>query len=109
MRRRTVYLMLAASGLGAMGYGTMFTVVDDFRDTFGIPESHLGLILGIGFIAGFVSQIFLAPLADKGHAKTMILVGVAVQLVGNLMMGFGQSFWILFLARFIMGVGGGMI
>ncbi|MFM8626334.1 MAG: MFS transporter [Actinomycetota bacterium] len=109
MRRRTVYLMLAASGLGAMGYGTMFTVVDDFRDKFGIPESHLGLILGIGFIAGFVSQIFLAPLADKGHAKTMILVGVAVQLVGNLMMGFGQSFWILFLARFIMGVGGGMI
>lgn len=109
MRRRTVYLLLAASGLGAMGYGTMFTVVDDFRDKFGIPESHLGLILGIGFIAGFVSQIFLAPLADKGHAKTMILVGVAVQLVGNLMMGFGQSFWILFLARFIMGVGGGMI
>lgn len=109
MRRRTVYLMLAASGLGAMGYGTMFTVVDDFRDNFGIPESHLGLILGVGFIAGFVSQIFLAPLADKGHAKAMILVGVAVQIVGNLMMGFGQSFLILFLARFIMGVGGGMV
>ena len=109
MRRGTVYLMLAASGLGAMGYGTMFTVVDDFRDRFGIPESRLGLILGVGFVAGFLSQIFLAPLADKGHAKTMILGGIAVQLVGNLMMGFGQSFWILFVARFIMGVGGGMI
>ena len=109
MRRRTVYLMLAASGLGAMGYGTMFTVVDDFRDRFGIPESRLGLILGIGFLAGFIAQIFLAPLADKGHAKTMILTGIAIQLVGNMMMGFGQSFWILFAARFIMGVGGGMI
>lgn len=101
--------MLAASGLGAMGYGTMFTVVDDFRDTFGIPESQLGLILGVGFIAGFISQIFLAPFADKGHAKTMILVGIGVQIVGNLMMGFGQSFWILFAARFIMGIGGGML
>jgi len=101
--------MLAASGLGAMGYGTMFTVVDDFRDKYGIPESRLGLILGVGFIAGFISQIILAPLADKGHAKRMIMIGIAVQLVGNLMMGFGQSFWVLFLARFIMGVGGGML
>lgn len=101
--------MLAASGLGAMGYGTMFTVVDDFRDTYGIPESRLGLILGVGFIAGFLAQVFLAPLADKGHAKKMILVGVAVQLVGNIAMGFGESFLVLFMARFVMGIGGGML
>lgn len=101
--------MLAASGLGAMGYGTMFTVVDDFRDTYGIPESRLGLILGIGFIAGFLAQVFLAPLADKGHAKKMILAGVVVQLVGNIAMGFGESFLVLFLARFVMGIGGGML
>lgn len=109
MRRRTVHLMLAACGLGSMGYGTMFTVVDDFRDTYGIPEARLGLILGIGFIAGFLAQVFLAPLADKGHAKTMILVGVAVQLLGNIAMGFGDTFWVLFVARFVMGIGGGMV
>ncbi len=109
MRRRTVHLLLAASGLGAMSYGTMFTVVDDFRDSYGIPESRLGLILGIGFVAGFLAQVFLAPLADKGHAKKMILAGVAVQLVGNIAMGFGDTFWVLFLARFVMGIGGGML
>lgn len=109
MRRRTVHLLLAASGLGAMSYGTMFTVVDDFRDSYGIPESRLGLILGIGFVAGFLAQVFLAPLADKGHAKKMILSGVTVQLVGNIAMGFGDTFWILFVARFVMGIGGGML
>lgn len=109
MQRRTVHLMLAASGLGAMSYGTMFTVVDDFRDTYGIPESRLGLILGVGFLAGFLAQVFLAPLADKGHAKKMILAGVAVQLVGNIAMGFGDTFWVLFVARFVMGIGGGML
>lgn len=109
MQRRTVHLMLAASGLGAMSYGTMFTVVDDFRDTYGIPESRLGLILGVGFLAGFLAQVFLAPLADKGHAKKMILAGVAVQLVGNIAMGFGDTFWVLFAARFVMGIGGGML
>lgn len=101
--------MLAASGLGAMSYGTMFTVVDDFRDSYGISESRLGLILGVGFIAGFLAQVFLAPLADKGHAKKMILAGIAVQVVGNLTMGFGSTFWMLFAARFVMGIGGGML
>lgn len=109
MRRRTVLLLQCATGLGAMSYGTMFTVVDDFRDTYGISESHLGLILGIGFFAGFFAQTFLAPWADKGHAKRMILVGIALQMLGNTAMGIADSFLPLLLARFVMGIGGGLI
>lgn len=92
-----------------MSYGTMFTVVDDFRDKYGISESRLGLILGIGFFAGFFAQIFLAPLADKGHAKRMILIGIAIQMIGNTAMGIMDSFVPLLLARFVMGIGGGLI
>lgn len=87
----------------------MFTVVDDFRDKYGISESHLGLILGIGFFAGFFSQTFLAPLADKGHAKRMILVGITIQMIGNTAMGLGTSFIPLLLARLVLGIGGGLI
>ncbi|MSZ55125.1 MAG: hypothetical protein F2595_02535, partial [Actinobacteria bacterium] len=63
MRKRTLYVLQAATFLGGMGYGVMFTVLDDFRDKYGIAESQLGLIVGIGFLTGFVSQIFFAPLA----------------------------------------------
>lgn len=87
----------------------MFTVVDDFRDTYGISESHLGLILGIGFFAGFFAQIFLAPFADKGHAKRMILIGIAIQMIGNTAMAIEDSFVPLLAARFVMGVGGGLV
>ena len=109
MKKPSVLPLLLASGLGAMSYGTIFTIVDDLRDRYGIPEARLGLIMGIGFFAGFVSNVFLAPLADRGHAKKMIVIGIAVQLLGNTAFGFLHSFWPLFLARGIMGIGGGMI
>ncbi|MFM1790181.1 MAG: hypothetical protein RLZZ526_508 [Actinomycetota bacterium] len=109
MKKRSVLLLLCASGLGSMSYGTMFTIVDDLRDKYGISESRLGLILGVGFFAGFFSNVFLAPYADRGHAKRMILLGIAVQLVGGCMFGFGSSFMTLFLARAVMGIGNGMI
>ena len=46
----------------AAGYGVLFTVVGDFRDEYGISESSIGLVIGGGFLAGFVSQILFAPL-----------------------------------------------
>ena len=75
MRKRTLYLLQAATALGAMSYGVMFTVLDDFRDEFNIAESKLGIIVGIGFLTGFLSQIFFAPLADKGHSKKLVITG----------------------------------
>ena len=109
MRRRTVLFLQLASGLGAMSYGTMFTILDDLRDKYGVSESRLGMVLGVGFLAGFVSNVFLAPLADRGHAKRMIMLGIVIQLVGNTMFAFSTSFVPLFTARAIMGIGGGMM
>ena len=56
-------------GLLAMGYGALFSMLDDIRDEYGVGESALGAVIGIGFLAGFVSQILIAPLRRPGHAR----------------------------------------
>lgn len=76
-----------------MGYGVMFTVLDDFREKFGITESQLGLIVGVGFITGFLSQILFAPQADKGHAKKLVMTGIIFEILGTLFMAFGHAFF----------------
>ena len=91
MRKRTLYLLQATTALGGMGYGVMFTVLDDFRDKYGITESQLGLIVGVGFITGFLSQILFAPQADKGHAKKLVMTGIVIEIVGTLFMAFGSA------------------
>lgn len=108
MRKRTLYLLQATTALGGMGYGVMFTVLDDFRDKYGITESQLGLIVGVGFITGFVSQILFAPLADKGHAKKLVMTGIVIEIVGTLFMAFGQAFLPLIIGRLLAGFGVGI-
>lgn len=91
----------------ASGYGVMFTVLDDFRDDYGIRAEWLGAIVGVGFFASFVAQIFLAPIADRGHAKSLVIAGLLLNIVGLVGMAIGETVGVLLIARFIMGVGAG--
>jgi len=86
------------------GYGALFTVVGDFRSAYGIADSTVGLIIGSGFVAGFVAQITIAPIADRGRARQMVLAAVAVNMVGMLAIGFGTSASVIMAGRVISGL-----
>ncbi|HSH11380.1 MAG TPA: hypothetical protein VLA10_06300, partial [Ilumatobacter sp.] len=72
MKRSQVLLFGLTTAVMSSGYGVMFTVLDDFRDEYGIQAEWLGLIVGVGFLTSFVAQIFLAPIADRGHARNLV-------------------------------------
>ena len=107
MTRRTVMSLGVIMAVMASGYGVMFTVLDDYRDRFGISESRLGMIVGIGFLSSFLAQIF-SPLADRGHAKSIVVVGLLLNFGGLVMLAFGQTTVVLLIGRFVMGVGLGV-
>lgn len=86
------------------GYGVLFTVVGDYRDSYGISELAIGWIIGIGFIAAFGAQVFIAPLGDRGHARILVLSGVAVNAVGLIMMGLGTDSLTITVGRVVSGL-----
>ena len=100
------YGVLMAS-LGA-GYGVLFTMLDDYRDEYGISESALGVVIGIGFFAGFLAQVLLAPLADRGHARRVVMVGIGLNVAGLVLLAMATALVPLLIGRFVMGVGIGM-
>jgi MFS family permease len=106
--KRLIVTLQVATAIMSMTYGVMFTMLDDYRDEYGISESGLGLVLAIGFFAAFIGQITLAPLADRGHAKRMMIIGFALVVAGSLVMAFGTTLIALLVGRLVMGVGGGM-
>ena len=89
----------------AAGYGVLFTIVDDYNTEYGISASAIGVVIGIGFIAAFFSQLLIAPLADRGHARTVVVAGVLVNVVGLLMMAAGTSLAPILIGRFVSGLG----
>ena len=87
------------------GYGVLFTVVGDFRDEYGISATAIGIVIGAGFLAGFVAQVFIAPIADRGRARQLIAIGAAADIAGLLMMGFGESLAVILAGRIVSGLG----
>jgi MFS family permease len=92
----------------ASGYGVMFTVLDDFRDEYGIAAHWLGMIVGVGFLSSFVAQIFLAPIADRGRARQLVLGGLVLNFAGLIAMALGETLLLLLAGRFVSGIGIGM-
>ncbi len=106
--RMTIVACAALTAVMASGYGVLFTLLDDYRDRFGVSGTALGGIVAIGFLSSVVSQFFIAPLADRGHVRVFIVGGVLVNLTGLLVMAYGTSAPQLLIGRFIMGVGVGV-
>ncbi len=103
-------LLLAFGGLAASlvaGYGVLFTIVDDYKTEYGISESAIGGIIGIGFLAGFVSQVAIAPLADCGHARAVVIGGVLLNAAGLVLMAFGTTLLPIIVGRVVSGFGVG--
>lgn len=100
-----IRLLGALSASLAAGYGVLFTVVGDYRDAYGISETQVGVIIGLGFLSAFVAQVFLAPIADRGRARMLVVGGVIVNVVGLLAMGFGEDFTTITAGRIVSGIG----
>jgi MFS family permease len=106
--RRLVLTFGLLTALFAAGYGVMFTMLDDFRDEYGIGPTALGAIVATGFFSSFLAQVMLAPLADRGHARRLVYLGMLLNVVGLVGMAVGTTFLTLVLARLVMGIGAGM-
>ncbi|MBA3289778.1 MAG: MFS transporter [Acidimicrobiia bacterium] len=109
MRARSLIVICGVVGAAlAAGYGVLFTVLDEYRDDYGIGETALGGVIGIGFFAGFIAQVVIAPLADRGYARRLVLGGMMLDIVGLVLMAASTTIVPLLAGRFVMGVGVGM-
>ncbi|NNC92312.1 MAG: MFS transporter [Acidimicrobiia bacterium] len=99
-----IWVFSTLSALLAAGYGVLFTIVGDYRDEYGISETTVGWIIGIGFIVAFASQIAIGPLGDGGHARTLVFGGAIVNVFGLLLMGFGTTAPVILSGRIVSGL-----
>ena len=107
-RRGPILALGLLSAVFSAGYGVMFTMLNDFRDEYGISPTALGGVVAIGFLSSFVAQVMLAPQADRGHARLLVYIGIACNVAGLLGMAYSTTAVGLLVARLVMGIGAGM-
>ncbi len=100
------YLLTAVT---AMAYGSIYALLADIRDDFGIGDAGIGLIAFAGFGAGFLAQVVLARFADRGYTGTMVRIGLAMAALGMAWMLVATGLWEWVGARLLVGLGSGTV
>jgi predicted MFS family arabinose efflux permease len=101
--RNELLLLLASTFVLAAANSVVFALMSDLQDEYGLSTGTLGLISGAGFAVGLVVQLLVAPLADRGHPKGLLLGGLAVAVAGGVIFAAGSTVAVLVLARSLAG------
>lgn len=97
------------TGSLSLGYGSVFTLLAEIKEEYGVSGTEIGLIAGAGLYAGVLAQVGLARFADKGHIRLLVHMGIIVAMVSMLGMAMATQAWQFIAARFFLGAGIGMV
>jgi MFS family permease len=102
-RRIDQIILHLAVAANTVGLGVIIALLADLQDAYDLPTAGLGLVAGSAFVTAFVGYVWLSRYADRGHAKTMLVVGTLVGALALIMAAFARSLWSLVFARAMLG------
>jgi MFS family permease len=91
------------------GVSSVFALLAELETRYDLSTQGLGLISGSSFITALIAQLWLARFADRGHAATLLRVGVVVAGVGLIWFGLATELWQFVAARSVLGAGVGLL
>ena len=103
-QRTTLYMVMGVTLALDAGNGVVFGLIAEIQDTHGITTPQLGLISASLFAASLLGVLGLAHLADKGHARTMLLSGLALGAVSTAWFGLATHLWEFVASRALSGI-----
>jgi MFS family permease len=98
-----VGMLLVSSGAMAL-----FPLLPALQNSLDIPTSAIGAIAAAGFAGALIAELGLASYADRGRARLMGVLGVALVAASLVGSAFATQAWHLAIGRGIGGVGVGM-
>lgn len=102
-------LLLTCSFGTATANSVIFAVLGDLQDTYKFAPSGLGFIAGSGFLMGLLVQLFIAPYADRGHSKRLIVIGLMLAGTGSVLFATGDNLVQFIFARAVVGSSFGFV
>lgn len=112
MKDRRILTLLLTVFIDLIGFGIVIPILPILtkniasRSGFFLgPDMAIGMVVFCFAIMQFVFSPLLGSVSDRIGRRPIILGSIMVSAVGYFLLGFGQSLWILFLARIISGIG----
>lgn len=108
IQRSPTALLYVGMAAQTMASGVVFALLAELQDTYGLSGFELGVVAATFFVSNVTMQISLSRLADRGHSKLLLQLGLLAGVGGMLLFALASSFGGLVLARALGGAGEGL-
>ena len=96
-------VLLVCAFLAAVSNSGIFAALSDLQDKYGFSDAGLGYIAAAGFLTSVVVSITVAPFADRGHPKMLVIAGLTVSAAGSALFALSGSLFAFIVARGLIG------
>ena len=105
MKRLSVLMLVAFVDM--MGLMIIWPLLPLYAKNFGATATVVGLLAASFPVAQLVSSPVWGYVSDRYGRRPALLVGLGASAFAYVVFGFAHSVWLLFLSRFVQGLGGG--
>jgi MFS family permease len=101
--------MCVLIGVNQLGFGAIVPALALYARSFEVPQSAVGLAVGVYGLARFLVAMPAGALADRAGRRTALALGGLLEAAGNLLCAWAPTFAALVGARFVAGAGAGLV
>ncbi len=105
MKRLSVLMLVAFVDM--MGLMIIWPLLPLYAKNLGATATVVGLLAASFPVAQLVSSPVWGYVSDRSGRRPALLVGLAASAIAYIVFGFAHTVWLLFLSRFVQGLGGG--
>lgn len=92
-----------------LGFSLILPLLPYYAETFGASSLAVGLLVAVYAAAQMISAPLLGRLSDQYGRRPVLIISIAGNIIGFLILAAANSLWMLFLARLLAGFTGGNI
>lgn len=104
---RRIAVLMATVFVDMIGFLIVLPLLPFYGERFGATETTIGLLISTFAFAQLTSAPLWGRLSDRWGRRPVILGSLLVSAAAFALFGLAETVWLLFLSRFVQGVGGG--
>jgi MFS family permease len=101
--------MCVLIAVNQLGFGAVIPVLPLYAQAFGVSASAIGMTIAVYGLARFVAALPTGRLCDRLGRRPTLALGGLLTALGNLWCALAASYTELLLARFVAGLGAGVV
>ncbi len=106
---RQLSVLMATVFVDMVGFLIVHPLLPFYAESLGATATMVGLLVAIFAAAQLLSSPYWGRLSDRYGRRPLLIAGLLISAAAFGLFGFATSIWMLFVFRFVQGVGGGTV